>query len=69
MSPNSLRQIKDKFGLDDTFVIYLNTPEDIRRTRLTMRQDADGVERRLLTDKADFENFTDYDIKIIDPNF
>lgn len=69
MSPNSLRQIKEKFGLEGVFVIYLNTPEEVRRARLTLRQDADGVERRLYTDKVDFENFTDFDIKIIDSNF
>lgn len=69
MSPNSLKQIKEKFGLKDTFVIYLNTPEDVRRARLTLRQDADGVERRLTTDRLDFESFSDFDIKIIDPNF
>jgi len=69
MSPNSLRQIKEKFSLKDVFVIYLNTPEEVRRIRLAARQDADSVERRLSTDKADFELFEDFDIKIIDPNF
>lgn len=69
MSPNSLRQIKEKFTLKDVFVIYLNTPQEERRKRLSARADADGVERRLGTDKADFENFTDYDITIVDPNF
>jgi guanylate kinase len=69
MSPNSLRQVKEKFGLDNTFVIYLNTPEDVRRVRLSSRQDADSAERRLLTDKEDFENFKNYDIKITDPDF
>lgn len=69
MSPNSLRQIKEQFGLEDAFVIYLNVPEEIRRSRLAARQDADGVERRLKTDREDFANFTDYDIVIADPNF
>lgn len=69
MSPNSLRQVKEKYGLSNTFVIYLNTPEDVRRERLAQRQDADSVDRRLKTDEEDFLNFSDYDIKIIDPNF
>ena len=69
MSPNSLRQIKEKFTLSDVFVIYLNTPEEMRRARLMSRQDADSVDRRLYTDKCDFESFVDFDIKIIDPNF
>lgn len=69
MSPNSLRQIKEKFTLADVFVIYLNTPEEVRRARLMSRQDADSVDRRLYTDNADFKDFSDFDIKIIDPNF
>jgi guanylate kinase len=69
MSPNSLRQIKNKFTLKDVFVIYLNTPEDVRRARLASRQDADSVERRLQTDREDFDNFLDYDITIVDPSF
>jgi guanylate kinase len=69
MSPNSLRQIKEQFTLNDVFVIYLNTPEEVRRARLMSRQDADSVDRRLYTDRVDFENFVDFDIKIIDHNF
>lgn len=69
MSPNSLRQVKEKYGLSDIFVIYLNTPEDVRRERLAQRQDADSVDRRLRTDAEDFLNFSDFDIKITDPNF
>ena len=69
MSPNSLKQIKEKFTLRDVFVIYLNTPEEIRKQRLASRQDADSVERRLHTDRLDFADFKDFDIQIQDPNF
>ncbi len=53
-----------------TLVIYLDIPEEIRRERMNRRVgNADSVERRIEADRKDFENFTDYDIKITDPNF
>jgi len=53
-----------------SFIIYIDIPTEIRRTRLTERNDnADSIERRLEADDKDFQNFTDYDIKITDHNF
>ena len=53
-----------------TLVIYLAIPEEIRKERMNKRiGNADNVERRIDADRKDFENFTDYDIKITDPNF
>jgi guanylate kinase len=53
-----------------TLVIYLAIPEEIRRERMNRRVgNADSVERRIEADRKDFENFTDYDIKMTDPNF
>lgn len=45
-------------------VIYLNTPESVRKARLEARCDADTVERRLSADDSQFEGFTDYDVMI-----
>lgn len=50
-------------------VVYVNIDEDIRRKRLSSRQDADNTERRLAADKSDFENFEDFDIMITNPFF
>jgi guanylate kinase len=53
-----------------SFIIYIDIPTEIRRERLTERNDnADSIERRLEADDNDFQNFTDYDIKITDHNF
>jgi guanylate kinase len=53
-----------------SFIIYIDIPTEIRRERLAERNDnADSIERRLSADDKDFENFTDYDIKITDHNF
>ena len=53
-----------------SFIIYIDIPTEIRRERLIERNDnADSIERRLEADDRDFQNFTDYDIKITDHNF
>ena len=52
------------------FVIYLDIDEDIRRKRISRRNDnQDSVERRILSDKEDFLFFKNYDMKISDPEF
>jgi len=51
------------------FIIFLDIPIEIRRERLSLRSDADKVERRLEADNSDFSNFISYDIKINDSGF
>jgi len=67
MSPAGLRAVAADRHLFT--VIYLNIPEDIRRGRLEARADADSVERRILADREDFRDFSDYDIEVTDPAF
>lgn len=50
-------------------VVYFDIPEETRRIRLSLRKDADSVERRLDGDRKDFQNFFDYDIIVTDPLF
>lgn len=54
---------------ENSLIIFFDIPLEIRRERLMLRSDADKVERRLDADEKDFTNFTDYDIRITDPNF
>lgn len=52
------------------FVVYLDMDEDVRRNRIANRDDNnDSIERRIKSDKEDFKNFVDYDLKISDPEF
>lgn len=51
------------------FIIYLDIGINIRTKRLSERQDADDVVRRVNADAIDFENFTDYDLRITNPDF
>lgn len=68
MTPYGVSQIHSE-DRKKTMVIYFDMPLEIRKERLEKRSDADKVERRLLADELDFQNFTDYDLKITDPNF
>lgn len=52
------------------FVVYLDISEDIRRSRIHRRDDSnDSVDRRMKADDDDFRGFSDYDLKITDPDF
>lgn len=54
----------------ESYVLYLDISEDVRRQRLSQRVgDADSVERRLAADERDFAEFTDYDYSITNPVF
>jgi guanylate kinase len=68
LSPSGLKSLPKNFR-DDSFVIYLNPPEDTRVKRLEERNDADDVERRLIADRKDFFQFSDYDIMITNEDF
>lgn len=69
MTPYELSQLSQEIN-QNCFKVFLNIDEDIRRSRITKRNDKnDSVERRLAADRKDFENFKDYDLGISDPDF
>ena len=53
------------------FVIYLDTPEHerIRRMRIERKWDYPEIQKRIATDKAKFDGFKDYDLRITNPDF
>jgi len=52
------------------FVVYLDIDRETREKRLTRREDKnDSIKRRLDSDEIDFKDFTDYDLRIKDPDF
>lgn len=51
------------------FIIYLDIDESVRLERLNNRNSIDDPERRISTDREDFNNFKDYDLKITNPDF
>lgn len=68
LSPAGLRSLPKELR-EISFVVYLNPPGDIRKKRLSERNDADDVERRFLADERDFSGFSDYDIMISNEDF
>lgn len=55
---------------DQCIVIYLDVPMAERLKRLSSRDDKnDSIERRITTDEAQFCGFTDYEIRITNPDF
>lgn len=68
MTPSGIRALTPE-ERGESCVVYLNMSEEVRRARLMERQDKDEPERRLATDRVDFENYSDYDLMVTDPNF
>ena len=68
MTPSGLSKMPQN-DREKSFVIYVDINENTRKIRLTERGDIDDVERRLRTDRVDFENFSDFDHIITNPNF
>ena len=68
MTPHGISKIRPN-DRKTCFIIYFDIEESIRKERLSKRSDADTVDRRLIADAQDFENFSDFDLRITNPNF
>jgi len=69
MTPLGLSHLSEK-DREESYVVYFNIDENIRRERMGNRQgNADSVERRILADEEDFSNYKNYDLVINDPNY
>ena len=65
-----LRDQFQKIVLAVFFVVYLDIDMEIRRKRISKRNDNnDSIERRLEADEIDFKDYKYYDLKITDPEF
>lgn len=66
MTPKAISEINSE-DRSNSFIIYLDTPHTIRFNRLKNRNmPGDNIERRMLADEYDFEDFIDYDLRITD---
>ena len=68
MTPSGLANMKQEDRIE-SFVVYLDIEESIRKIRLLSRNDADNVDRRLGADTQDFIEFKGYDFLVSDPFF
>ena len=69
MTPSGLAHV-DEDSRKKSFVIFIDIDEAVRRKRMMERDmPGDSVERRIEADRKDFENFTNYDIRITNHDF
>jgi guanylate kinase len=69
MTPHELEMIPEGVR-KECFVVFLDIDRSIRESRILERGDGnDSLSRRLESDDRDFEKFSDYDLKITDPEF
>ena len=69
MTPGEFSNINPELR-KSCFVVYLDIDRSVRESRLFKRQDKnDSIKRRLDADEEDFKGFSDYDLKITDPEF
>lgn len=59
----ALKKIYDLIK-NESIIIFVDTPLDIRMDRLSKRNDSDTVLRRVVADQNDFHDFNLYDIRI-----
>ena len=65
VGPKMAQQMKDFFPEYRFLIIFLDVPESIRYERLIKREmPGDSVIARIGRDRADFANFTEYDIRL-----
>ena len=68
MTPSGVSKLKNEDRLE-SYIVLIDIDYEIRRERLSIRNDSDSVERRLSADEKDFEFFFDFDNSIDDPEF
>lgn len=69
MTPGEFKNITTE-QRKDCFVVYLDIDRSVRESRLFKREDKnDSIKRRLDADEKDFQELTDYDLKVRDPEF
>lgn len=69
MTPAGVSHIKPEDRLS-SFIIYTDIEMSIRMTRLANRNmPGDSMDRRIKADEVDFKDFSDYDLKVTNPDF
>jgi len=70
MTPIGISKLREE-DRKESLIIFIDLSDDVLKERIGIRGDmkGDSLERRFLADKKDFENFTDYDIRITNEDF
>lgn len=69
MTPTGLSHVGEE-DRKDCLVIFVDIDINVRRERLMQRDmPGDSIERRIQADEDDFHSFTNFDIRITNPDF
>lgn len=69
MTPGEVSKLNE-YQRQGCFIVYLDIDRQVRESRLPIREDNnDSIQRRLDADDIDFSGFSNYDLKITDPEF
>lgn len=67
-APLGIREMS-RSDLDDCIVVYFDIPLDYRINRMEKRLNPLEIPRRLDADNADFKNFNEYNVRVVNPEF
>lgn len=62
-TPSGIKQLSKK-DLEESYIVFFDIDEAVRRERLSKRSDADTIERRIESDRKDFKDFSTFDLQI-----
>lgn len=69
MTPSGISKLS-KEDRKESYVIYIDTPDEVRIARLKERNDTnDSIDRRIAADNKDFHDFNDYDYRLSGNSF
>ena len=69
MTPGGILNIKPEDRVS-SFIIYTDIDMSVREVRLSKRDmPGDSLTRRIEADELDFKDFSDYDLKVTNPDF
>jgi guanylate kinase len=64
IDPHGVKTIQEHVDRNNILVVYLSVTEEIRKARLEKDRGAGEAASRILHDRIEFANFTDYDLKL-----
>lgn len=71
LAPQGVGNIKTLGLRSGCFIIYIDVPYEVRKGRLEARGccTPEDIEERLESDEKEFDGFTEYDLRVTDPEF
>lgn len=68
MTPSGIGKLRPEHR-KESLILFLDIEEDVLMKRLSERGDVDSSIRRFEADRSDFNGFSDFDLRVTNPNF